>query len=1131
MASQPSSASDSDDDRSPLHASNSNTLQPSPRSQQPPPRQRTRGATVRLSASLRQLTRAQIIDKLKTCPVNAQITLTFASGPLWHEETITATVVAIGEGGSRLIKSQHDTFSIPFTDDRVITLITLHSKSTLDVPINLCNGDLRHECPTIYVDGGSRPNPGSSAAAITVRTRISPIAFNDENHSRFYPLATNNIAEAIATLAGLRKAHRLLSEGTSFVNLVGDSEMIYKMTLGIAKCDDKKLLPILTQIKDIYIQIAGRVTLATMRREHGNPSDPICTKAILQARGEGDSDLFIDVPILPPVPRVQPVTPAATVAHPIGKFAVPGTLRDFANIRRFHTRSHVPDPCTHLWAMLTKHYLTLWSQAPTAEKHDACLRFLMLPHLFLPKSASNNRITRHMELAEPFHLDPTYTNAARRERQHDHNHRLSEAVTRLVNDRKLGSANQLLHNVSEADDIPFDEKVKLMKEKVLDGTFTSSIPRTTVPLITSFEVTKAVKKASKNASNAIDGWTKSLLLQAMDCDPEIANLLGVFLHWLLTDCSETTRQFFLLSRGVAIPKGRTSVRPICISSLFIKLLGSIVIERDGNPPSEMQFAIERKDGHKRIIHKIRRDMENGASVVKIDCTNAYGTLPRSVIENQLKSHDKSLQQYFRFVYGSPTKIALFGPNDPQFVTLGEGVKQGDATSSHLFCFGLDQALHMIRDAAQAQGILISIYAYMDDITITCSPEHAGQIAELAASMLRKIGLQVNEAKSSILTNTPGTLPLPRHDIQTPFVVLGANICPTVSARQEYVQQLGAKQEKYFNTLRSLPLHPQVTFTILKICGFPRIFYHCAVTPPEDMKPLTETFDHNVKRLIELIIDPSGHTVLPPTIIHSVDGAAAPCYTMHRQLIWNMTKHFALTDDPSVPRVSLITEPITTTAGAQMDHQWMLFDATHTLTPAQFATALAIHLHAMPHQLGLIGTKCNCGAIYNDAAAAEHILKCDMATSRGHTHRHNLVRDALISTARWFGITTTSEPHCFTYKDGSKKRPDVLFHTQPMGIVTDVSLLESSADLAHAETAKTTKHAEACNAQHCLFIPAVMHTRGTLGMKAESLIRTLAKAVLPAQQRSFTRHLRHAVQVAAAKGRADSLLDAAARNRW
>jgi hypothetical protein len=144
----------------------------------------------------------------------------------------------------------------------------------------------------------------------------------------------------------------------------------------------------------------------------------------------------------------------------------------------------------------------------------------------------------------------------------------------------------------------------------------------------------------------------------------------------------------------------------------------------------------------------------------------------------------------------------------------------------------------------------------------------------------------------------------------------------------------------------------------------------------------------------------------------VDGAAAPNYHFNRHLLWTSTKTMAITDDPQPPRLSLISEPISTTAGAQTDTRWQYYDAHSTMTPA--------------------------------------------------------------------------------------------LHTQPMGIVTDVSLIKSDGNLEGEEKAKTEKLTAAVQKHNCISIPFIMHTRGTLGCKAETFIRTLAKSVQPHYQKVFPR---------------------------
>jgi hypothetical protein len=142
----------------------------------------------------------------------------------------------------------------------------------------------------------------------------------------------------------------------------------------------------------------------------------------------------------------------------------------------------------------------------------------------------------------------------------------------------------------------------------------------------------ALNKCSTQAANAIDAWSRKLIEQAIEFDGEIASMLGEFLHYLL--CGKHTPYFravINLSRGVALPKPDGSgVRPLCVSSIFLKMLGLIASERDNRKPSEAQYAIGPKDGAKRVVHKVRdfvlRNRQHGA-VCRFDISNAYEPHP------------------------------------------------------------------------------------------------------------------------------------------------------------------------------------------------------------------------------------------------------------------------------------------------------------------------------------------------------------------------------------------------------------------------------------------------------------------------------------------------------------------------
>jgi ribonuclease HI len=1127
-------------------------------SQPQPRRPVTRGAQLQLSGSLRSLSRAEVFDAIKNTTIGSMIRITIASPPDFVDETIHTRVIAL-DGAERTVEDVNDDDSTPC--QRVIPFAT--TNSTVITRIDTVNLNPLHVVPTqstrkanprhttIFYDGGAQPNPGPAAAAIVV-VAAGPDG-NAEvvlRRSRFYPRATNNQMESIASLAAMRQAERMLqqSPGTP-INVVGDSLLTYNNIVGSATSTDRKLKPHLTIASSIYRAHVGHLTICHMLRDLGNPADKDCNIAIRQGRGNveehGDTHLFADidnahVPAAPPVTHTRP---AASITDTLDcdTAPIPKTLHEFAQMYRFKSRNNVPDHCVDIWSQLVHHQLTRFANAPGDKKEDELIRFMMLPTWFLPRNASASRVLSHLQRATPF---ITPLDAERRPRQHSDNHRLTEAVTRLVADHKMRSANQLLSSAADAPEMPFEEKVEGMKKKLLQGSFSSDIPRKTVPLFSPAEVAKALRKCSNQAANAIDGWSKRLLEQAISVNPDILQLLGDMLHFVLTGpISQQLRQGVTLARGVALPKPEgKGIRPICISNVFLKMLGLMSMERDGTVPSELQYAIGTKEGARRVIHKVRKFIKNNphGSVLRFDISNAYGTLRREVSQEVVKSLDATMQQYFRLVYGQPTSIAMFGPNDATFLQLGEGVKQGDATSSLLFCLGIDRALKQIQDKLAQRNIKAEIYMYMDDLTVCVAHQHANTATRITIDAFNDIGLKINEDKSKILCDVMSTFILPQCGHNDEFVILGANISTGRSAHDSFMRKLLKRQENYFDLLDKTPLHPQIKSTILRICGHPRILYHCATSPPRYMQDVASYFDGAVALMYERLIDPSGHTKIPTELLHDVGGLGVPHYSANLNELYGAFERMSLEDDPMVPRVSLTTTLInTTTTQAQTDAQWMFYEASENMTPAQFCNALAIRLNLIPRHLQLVGTKCNCGYMYtgNDSSTLDHLFSCARASPVGFTHRHDSIRDTIIRVARNFGITCSKEPACFTYTSGQRRRPDVLFHTEPSQVAIDVSLVSSTVDspivedIKHAEREKKEAHRTAVEASNARFFPFVMATRGLLGVDAESLIRTLARAVQPFQQTTFSRRLHHAVAVAAAKGRSDTLAATMRARMW
>ena len=528
-------------------------------------------------------------------------------------------------------------------------------------------------------------------------------------------------------------------------------------------------------------------------------------------------------------------------------------------------------------------------------------------------------------------------------------------------------------------------KTKILPADAADGT---PIPVRHVPAFTGGEVVSALRGSNRQAAKALDGWTRDLLLQAISADETIADDVAILLHRLLcTSISPLLQRVLTLSRGVAIPKEGGGIRPICVSSILLKTIGTMAALRDGRQPSALQYAVGVKDGARRIVHKVRNFTKTNphGALVRIDAANAYGTIDRTALKRQALAGDPTMQQFYRLTYGASSQVVMFGPGrEQQFISLGQGVKQGDSTSSLLFCLAVDEPLAHMSNALAAAGIDAEIYMYMDDLTICVrDASHADRAFAVASTALGKVGLKVNPDKSGVLTQCPGTFAVPRSDHDNPFIILGANIAESANAHRQYVEAYMHRQARYFDLMKSVALHPQCMLTLLRLCGHPRLHYFCSVTPPEYALPLATVFDTNVRDLINKTVDPTGSTIIAPEVIHSVDGIGAPRYEHHAAELYSEYRAMSLENKKKPPRVELTTETAKDSPypAAQLDAQWMFYSKTAYMPPAAFIGALCIRLNIVPRQSRhLLNSKCNCGTQLgtNAAEAIDHVLLCDRA---------------------------------------------------------------------------------------------------------------------------------------------------------
>jgi probable phosphoglycerate mutase len=125
----------------------------------------------------------------------------------------------------------------------------------------------------LSTDGGARGNPGPAAYGYVLEAEDGHVL---AAHGEAIGVATNNVAEYRALVAGLEKAVDL---GVDEVEVVSDSELLVKQMRGEYKVKN----PTLRDLHDEAAHLARRlrrVTYTAVPREHNELADRLVNEAL-----------------------------------------------------------------------------------------------------------------------------------------------------------------------------------------------------------------------------------------------------------------------------------------------------------------------------------------------------------------------------------------------------------------------------------------------------------------------------------------------------------------------------------------------------------------------------------------------------------------------------------------------------------------------------------------------------------------------------------------------------------------------------------------------------------------------------------------------------------------------------------
>ena len=125
----------------------------------------------------------------------------------------------------------------------------------------------------LSTDGGARGNPGPAAYGYVLEAEDGTVL---AAHGETIGVATNNVAEYRALIAGLEKA---VEVGVDQLEVVSDSELLVKQMKGEYRVKNENLRPLAVQASRLAKDV-GRVRWTSVRREHNELADPLVNEAL-----------------------------------------------------------------------------------------------------------------------------------------------------------------------------------------------------------------------------------------------------------------------------------------------------------------------------------------------------------------------------------------------------------------------------------------------------------------------------------------------------------------------------------------------------------------------------------------------------------------------------------------------------------------------------------------------------------------------------------------------------------------------------------------------------------------------------------------------------------------------------------
>jgi hypothetical protein len=300
---------------------------------------------------------------------------------------------------------------------------------------------------------------------------------------------------------------------------------------------------------------------------------------------------------------------------------------------------------------------------------------------------------------------------------------------------------------------------------------------------------------------------------------------------------------------LALRKKSGGFRPIAIGEVLRRLVSKCVVRAVHTSSlttlSPLQVGVGVSAGAEAIVHAVNCIQDNSSLppdtkwVLLVDFSNAFNSVSRNCMFNEVRSHIPSISTWVESCYGVQPYLHL----GHHVIRSCCGVQQGDPFGPLGFALTLQPIIEKI--AASVPGLNLNAW-YLDDGTLCGSPQDLLAAINIIEQEGPSRGLQLNRSKSLLFIPSSSLLhnPLPS-DIPVTnegFDLLGSPIGPPSYCLSSVSRRISKLEDALSNL--SLLSDSQLELSLLRSClAYPKISFSLRTCPPSFISDAITSFDN------------------------------------------------------------------------------------------------------------------------------------------------------------------------------------------------------------------------------------------------------------------------------------------------